>query len=59
MEMLHLTEREGTSIIFNAANITYIKSSNAGVKIGTADGKEFAIKEPSSEVMKMLEGLRK
>ena len=59
MAFLYLTEREGTSIVFNVANITYIKSSNAGVKIGTVDGKEFAIKEDNQEVTKRLQELLK
>jgi hypothetical protein len=59
MQSLHLTEREGTGIIFNVANITYIKSSNAGVKIGTVDGKEIAVKESHADVTKMLEDMKK
>ena len=58
MNSLSVTEREGTSIIFNVANITYIKSSNAGVKIGTVDGKEIAIKEDINEVNKRIQELK-
>jgi hypothetical protein len=59
MERLQLTEREGTSIIFNVANITYIKISNAGLKVGTVDGKEVPVKEDIAAVNKQLDDLRK
>lgn len=58
MKSIHLTEREGTGIIFNVANITYIKSSNAGVKIGTVDGKEVAVKESHADIIRMLEEIK-
>jgi hypothetical protein len=59
MQNLRLTDKEGTSIMFNVANITYIKTSNAGVKIGMVDGKEIAVKEDIGTINTQLDELKK